>query len=39
MSSRPSTGLDTEVFVMNADGSGVRRLTYSVGMDGSPRRR
>jgi TolB protein len=39
MSSRPSTGLDTEVFVMNADGSGVRRLTYSVGMDGSPRPR
>ena len=39
MSFRPSTGLDTEVFVMNADGSGVTRLTSSVGMDGSPRGR
>lgn len=39
MSSRPSTGLDTEVFVMNADGTGVTRLTESIGMDGSPRGR
>lgn len=37
MSSRPSTGLDTEVFVMNADGTGVTRLTSSIGVDGSPR--
>lgn len=39
MSSRPSTGLDTEIFVMNPDGSGVTRLTNSIGMDGSPRGR
>jgi Tol biopolymer transport system component len=39
MSSRPATGLDTEIFVMNADGTDVRRLTSSVGMDGSPRSR
>jgi Tol biopolymer transport system component len=39
MSSRPETGLDTEIFVMNADGSDARRLTQSVGMDGSPRSR
>jgi TolB protein len=39
MSSRPETGLDTEIFVMNADGSAARRLTHSVGMDGSPRSR
>jgi len=39
MSSRPSTGGDTEVFVMNADGSNVRRLTNSPGADGSPRAR
>lgn len=38
-SSRPSTGLDPEVFVMNADGSGVTRLTNSIGVDGSPRGR
>ena len=37
MSSRPSTALDTEIFVMNADGSGTTRLSHSVGMDGSPR--
>jgi len=37
MSSRPSTGLDTEVFIMNADGTGTTRLTNSIGMDGSPR--
>jgi Tol biopolymer transport system component len=39
MSSRPSTGLDTEVFIMNEDGDDVTRLTYSLGMDGSPRAR
>lgn len=39
MSFRPSTQLDTEVFVMNADGTDVQRLTYSIGMDGSPRPR
>jgi TolB protein len=39
MSSRPSTGLDTEIFIMNADGSATTRLTNSVGMDGSPRSR
>jgi len=39
MSLRPSTGLDVEVFIMNSDGSGVVRLTNSVGMDGSPRSR
>ena len=37
MSSRPATGLDTEVFIMNADGTGTTRLTNSIGMDGSPR--
>lgn len=39
MSFRPSTGGDTEVFVMNADGSAVQRLTYAIGVDGSPRAR
>ena len=39
MSFRPSTGGDTEVFVMNADGTDVRRLTNSPGVDGSPRAR
>jgi Tol biopolymer transport system component len=39
MSFRPSTGGDPEVFVMNADGSGVRRLTWTIGIDGSPRAR
>lgn len=37
MSSRPSTGLDTEVFVMNADATAVTRVTSSIGVDGSPR--
>jgi Tol biopolymer transport system component len=37
MSFRPSTGLDTEIFLMNADGTGLTRLTNSIGMDGSPR--
>lgn len=39
MSSRPSTSLDTEIFIMNADGSGATRLTSVIGMDGSPRAR
>ena len=39
MSSRPSTQGDAEIFVMNADGTEVRRLTYSLGTDGSPRAR
>jgi TolB protein len=39
MSFRPSTGGDTEVFVMNADGSAVQRLTHAIGVDGSPRAR
>jgi TolB protein len=39
MSSRPSTGLDTEIFVMNSDGTEARRLTNTIGMDGSPRAR
>lgn len=39
MSRRPSTGLDTEIFVMNAEGGGVTRLTHSIGVDGSPRGR
>jgi Tol biopolymer transport system component len=39
MSSRPSTGLDTEIFLMNADGTSPTRLTTSIGMDGSPRSR
>jgi Tol biopolymer transport system component len=39
MSSRPSTALDTEIFVMNPDGTGVMRLTNSIGVDGSPRGR
>jgi Tol biopolymer transport system component len=39
MSSRPSTSLDTEVFIMNTDGTGAMRLTNSIGMDGSPRSR
>jgi Tol biopolymer transport system component len=39
MSSRPATGLDTEIFIMNADGTGATRLTDSVGMDGTPRSR
>ena len=39
MSSRPDTGLDTEIFVMNLDGTGATRITDSIGMDGSPRPR
>ena len=39
MSSRPSTGLDTEIFVTNLDGTGATQITNSIGMDGSPRSR
>jgi TolB protein len=39
MSSRPSTGLDMEIFIMNSDGTGATRITYTIGMDGSPRAR
>jgi Tol biopolymer transport system component len=39
MSSRPSTNLDTEIFIMNPDGTGLTRLTNSIGVDGSPRGR
>jgi len=39
MSFRPATGGDTELFVMNSDGSGVQRLTFMIGVDGSPRAR
>ena len=39
MSSRPSTGLDTELFMIDRDGSHLTRVTCSIGMDGSPRGR
>ena len=39
MSFRPSTGGDVEIFVMNADGSGLTRLTTSPGEDGGPQAR
>lgn len=39
MSFRPSTGGNVELFVMNADGGEVRRLTEAVGEDGGPRSR
>jgi Tol biopolymer transport system component len=39
MSFRPATQGDTELFVMNRDGSGLQRLTMSPGADGSPRTR
>jgi TolB protein len=39
MSFRPSTGGDVELFVMNADGTAVRRLTASAGEDGGPQPR
>ena len=39
MSFRPSTGGDTEIFMINADGSGLRRLTFTIGVDGSPHAR
>jgi Tol biopolymer transport system component len=34
---RPSVGGDTELFVMNADGGGLQRLTFFSGEDGGPR--
>ena len=39
MSFRPSTDGDVEIFVMNADGTDVTRLTYSAGEDGGPQTR
>lgn len=39
MSFRPSTSGDVELFVMNADGSGVTRLTSNPGEDGGPQAR
>lgn len=39
MTFRPSTGGDTELLMMNADGTGVHRLTFAIGVDGSPRAR
>jgi len=39
MSSRPSTSLDVDIFIMNADGTNPTRLSSSIGMDGSPRAR
>jgi len=35
--SNPNTGGDAELFAMNTDGSGLRRLTTSPGEDGGPR--
>jgi Tol biopolymer transport system component len=39
MSFRPSTGLDTEIFLIDFDGTGLARITYTIGVDGSPRAR
>jgi TolB protein len=39
MSFRPSTGGNVELFVMNADGTDVTRLTTAPGEDGGPRTR
>lgn len=39
MSRRPNTGGDVELFVMNADGTQVARLTNAAGEDGGPRSR
>ncbi|OFW21027.1 MAG: hypothetical protein A3H97_04640 [Acidobacteria bacterium RIFCSPLOWO2_02_FULL_65_29] len=39
MSSRPSTGLDTEIFLMASDGTGLARITDVIGVDGNPRAR
>lgn len=39
MSYRPATGGDTELFVMNQDGTEAQRLTFKIGVDGSPRAR
>ncbi len=39
MSYRPATGGDTELFVMSQDGTGLQRLTFVIGVDGSPKAR
>ena len=39
MSLRPATQGDAEIYLMNADGTGLQRLTSVVGTDGSPRTR
>lgn len=39
MSFRPSTNGDVELFVMQRDGSDLRRITYSTGDDGGPQTR
>src|SRR5688572_28589242 len=39
MSSRPSSDLVTELFIMIADGTGLTRLTNTIGLDGSPNAR
>jgi Tol biopolymer transport system component len=39
MSSRPSTGLDTEIFIMASDGTGLAKITEVIGVDGNPRAR
>lgn len=39
MSRRPSTAGDVEIFLMNADGTGVVRLTTAAGEDGGPQTR
>ena len=39
MSSRPSTGLDMEIFIMKWDGTDATRITNNIGMDRSPRSR
>jgi TolB protein len=39
MSFRPSTGGNTDIFMMDADGSRLRRLTDDPGIDGIPRAR
>ena len=36
---RPSTGGDTEIVMINADGTGVQRLTFAIGVDASARAR
>jgi Tol biopolymer transport system component len=36
-SMRPGTGGTADLFVMNADGTGLERLTVSAGEDGGPR--
>jgi Tol biopolymer transport system component len=39
MSSRPGTGFDVDIFIVNADGTSPTRLTNAIGVDGSPRSR